>query len=929
MRNFTLSLFILLSLLVPSASFARHDAAPGSNGGWVDGASIIDFSVEQDEYTQTVTASGVFAPHFIDYYMSLKNLRIERTYMHIEVFDSSDTSEKIWDVYFRPTDPNIVDQNGKFTLPIERVLPAGPELLFGISVLHGEAVHRREPLLGMSDLDKFVTTTYSSFLRPTLTLEYREPPYNPTVTYTPTEKDTVAVSLNVDSVDGTNIQLTTQTIDEKKFSTVPYGTDKDGYNSYGVQLEILDSIVLKSVLEIVYTSYPEIPLDFIVSKRADFGLPNNNDLVTLDIPTEGPYAGLTWYAQAVNKLTGIRRSNPIVVVFGESAAGTGARVSDKSYLTMVPVVDKEGFVVMFHKQIGGETNFDHGNGAYVDQVIELDLFNSNTSTVSTDALEEGVTYIAKVVQYDKSTGVPHQRSEPQIFTTSTSSGDEIPSGSTPENDVTDVVNTFIDASSSDVLASIVDNSGIDDREELYLSLHRQVGTESDFQHNNPADVLVYSHLKSLDVNDSSNSSIKGLVSDKTYLVKVVEKAGTTYIARSETIQFTTLASSSGGSPSGSTPENDVIDVVNTFTNTSSADILVSITNNTGIDDRAELYLSLHRQVNNEVDFSHNTASEVLVYNPLKSLDTSDSTDVSIKGLVSDKTYLVKVVEKAGSSYIARSETILFTTKASTSISSISLTYGQMQFTASGDIDENSHEIIGLVNDTTILKDDVRIIYSSNSDVPWPNTTISGIASTVFKQNSDTEFTALVQLTPGNQSGWYAQAKHKTTYENLSQVVTLSAPVDGNGNGNGNGDGNINIGDIVIDDGTPIDNNNNEAIETDIEQPGRGAGGLVPCDGSKSNPCTFSHLMKLVGGIINYILFYLMMPLAALGIAYAGIKLVTSAGDPAARTKAKEIIKATVTGIVVCLAAWLIVQTILVGLDAQPGYSFLKDVVNNR
>lgn len=94
-------------------------------------------------------------------------------------------------------------------------------------------------------------------------------------------------------------------------------------------------------------------------------------------------------------------------------------------------------------------------------------------------------------------------------------------------------------------------------------------------------------------------------------------------------------------------------------------------------------------------------------------------------------------------------------------------------------------------------------------------------------------------------------------------------------------------------------------------------GLVPCSNtpdngniSPSDLCDFDAFMKLINIVINFILFYMAMPIAAIMFFYAGFKLVTSGGNSEARGKAKNIFTNAVIGLVLAVGAWLIIKTIL-------------------
>lgn len=84
--------------------------------------------------------------------------------------------------------------------------------------------------------------------------------------------------------------------------------------------------------------------------------------------------------------------------------------------------------------------------------------------------------------------------------------------------------------------------------------------------------------------------------------------------------------------------------------------------------------------------------------------------------------------------------------------------------------------------------------------------------------------------------------------------------------------------------------------------------LIPC----TDDCTFQHLLQLVKNIINFIVA-IAVPLASVVIMYAGIKLVLSRTNETERSEAKKVLWTAVWGLVIVLAAWLIVNTILVAL----------------
>lgn len=89
-------------------------------------------------------------------------------------------------------------------------------------------------------------------------------------------------------------------------------------------------------------------------------------------------------------------------------------------------------------------------------------------------------------------------------------------------------------------------------------------------------------------------------------------------------------------------------------------------------------------------------------------------------------------------------------------------------------------------------------------------------------------------------------------------------------------------------------------------------GLVTCQ----EKCDFNDLMILINKIINFILFKMVIPIAAIMFAYAGFQMITAGGAPAARTKAKDIFFNAVLGLIIAVAAFLIIRTILSILGYQ-------------
>lgn len=88
-----------------------------------------------------------------------------------------------------------------------------------------------------------------------------------------------------------------------------------------------------------------------------------------------------------------------------------------------------------------------------------------------------------------------------------------------------------------------------------------------------------------------------------------------------------------------------------------------------------------------------------------------------------------------------------------------------------------------------------------------------------------------------------------------------------------------------------------------------AQGIVPCDGTTENPCNSCQLVVLGENILRW-LIGVMLVIFAILVAISGFNLVTSAGNPTAKTDAKKKLTNAFIGIIIVLAAWLIVDTLM-------------------
>jgi len=98
--------------------------------------------------------------------------------------------------------------------------------------------------------------------------------------------------------------------------------------------------------------------------------------------------------------------------------------------------------------------------------------------------------------------------------------------------------------------------------------------------------------------------------------------------------------------------------------------------------------------------------------------------------------------------------------------------------------------------------------------------------------------------------------------------------------------------------------------------------LVPCnnnnapvtnsDGSITQPvkCDFNQLMNMVNIVIKFLLFDMAIPIAAIMFTFAGFELVTSGGSTEKRGLAKKVFTNAVIGLIIAVACWLIVDSVL-------------------
>lgn len=73
-------------------------------------------------------------------------------------------------------------------------------------------------------------------------------------------------------------------------------------------------------------------------------------------------------------------------------------------------------------------------------------------------------------------------------------------------------------------------------------------------------------------------------------------------------------------------------------------------------------------------------------------------------------------------------------------------------------------------------------------------------------------------------------------------------------------------------------------------------------------CQFCHFFVMLDGIIDFVLFTLVPPIAVLMLVISGVMFFFVAGKPESANKAKGILTSVVLGLVIIYGAWLIINT---------------------
>jgi cation transport ATPase len=103
-----------------------------------------------------------------------------------------------------------------------------------------------------------------------------------------------------------------------------------------------------------------------------------------------------------------------------------------------------------------------------------------------------------------------------------------------------------------------------------------------------------------------------------------------------------------------------------------------------------------------------------------------------------------------------------------------------------------------------------------------------------------------------------------------------------------------------------------------------AEGLIPCKGTKENPCTACDLFVLFRNVLNFLLFTIVPLLAAIIIAWGAFRalLGMAQGKVEEWKKGKDVLIAVIIGLVIIYSAWLLVGLFLttIGVTSIDGWN---------
>lgn len=93
------------------------------------------------------------------------------------------------------------------------------------------------------------------------------------------------------------------------------------------------------------------------------------------------------------------------------------------------------------------------------------------------------------------------------------------------------------------------------------------------------------------------------------------------------------------------------------------------------------------------------------------------------------------------------------------------------------------------------------------------------------------------------------------------------------------------------------------------------------------PCDFNYLIKLVNNIIYFLIYYITVPLAALGFMWAGANLVLNQDKESAWSDAKERFWDIGKGFAIILGAYVLIKIVLGAFLGCDQIEFMRFIVD--
>ena len=105
-----------------------------------------------------------------------------------------------------------------------------------------------------------------------------------------------------------------------------------------------------------------------------------------------------------------------------------------------------------------------------------------------------------------------------------------------------------------------------------------------------------------------------------------------------------------------------------------------------------------------------------------------------------------------------------------------------------------------------------------------------------------------------------------------------------------------------------------------------AAGLVPCGASGEPECDFSQLIKMANNIIQFLLYSVAVPLAALGFMWVGANLIINQNKEGAWSTAKESFWYIAQGFAIMIGAYLLIKLILFQFLSDEQAKFMEFII---